>query len=96
MYDLPSNGIQDEGATENEMQQILRSVPDELDRLFTQYFDTINAKDRKKMLNLMQWILFTGKPLTLMEINCALAFSVEYPLKSQKSWQKSDDYFDDA
>ena len=31
-----------------------------------------------------------------MEINCALAFSVECPPKSQKSWQKSDGYLDAA
>jgi ankyrin repeat protein len=87
---------QDEGVTVNEMRQILRSVPDELDRLFTKYFDTINAKDRRKTLNLMQWILFAERPLTPMEINCALAFSVECPPKSQKSWQESDGYLDDA
>lgn len=86
---------QDEGAAVKEMRQILRSVPDELDKLFTEYFETISAKDRKKTLNLMQWILFAERPLTPMEINCALAFSVEYPPKSQKAWEESDGYLDD-
>src|SRR6516164_2761139 len=76
------------------MRQILQSVPDELNDLFTGYFRNVSIRDRQKTLRLMQWILFAERPLTLMEMNCALAFSVECPPKSQKSWKESDDYLD--
>jgi hypothetical protein len=85
----------DEGGTVKDMRRILQSVPDELDALFTGCFRTVSGKDRQKTLKLMQWILFAERPLTPMEISCALAFSVDYPPKSQKSWQKSDHYSDD-
>ena len=40
----------DEGRTIAEMQQILRSVPHELDDLFSKYFKAINPGDRRKTL----------------------------------------------
>lgn len=82
----------DEGQTVKEMRRILQSVPDELDELFTGYFKIISTSDRQKTLRLMQWVLFAERPLTPMEINFALAFSVECPHRSQKSWQESDEY----
>jgi hypothetical protein len=87
---------QDEGGTIKQMRRILQSVPKELDNLFTGYFKAVNAEDRQRTRSLMQWILFAERPLTPMEINCALAFSVECPPKSQKSWEESDGYLNDA
>ena len=84
----------DEGRTVSEMRQILQSVPDEINELFTGYFRTVNAKDRPQTLCLMQWILFAERPLTPTEINCALAFSNKHPPKSQKSWKELDDSSD--
>jgi hypothetical protein len=66
----------DEGGTVKEMRRILESVPEELEKLFTRCFETVNVQDRQRTLRLMQWILFAQRPLTPVEINCALAFSV--------------------
>jgi hypothetical protein len=43
----------DEGGTIKQMQQILRSVPKKLNKLFTGYFETVNVEDRQRTLNLM-------------------------------------------
>jgi hypothetical protein len=69
----------DEGRTAAEMQQILRSVPPELDELFAKYFKAISPGDRHKTLNLMLCILFSRRPLTPMEVSCTLAFGIDNP-----------------
>jgi ankyrin repeat protein len=84
----------DEGRTVREMRQTLKAVPEELHQIFTGYFKTVSARDRLKTLKLMELVLFAQRPLTIMELNCALAFSAELPHKSHRSWQNSDDYAD--
>jgi ankyrin repeat protein len=84
----------DEGRTVREMRQTLQAVPEELHQIFTGYFETVSARDRLKTLKLMELVLFAQRPLTIMELNCALAFSAELPHKSHRSWQHSDDYAD--
>jgi ankyrin repeat protein len=78
----------DEGRTVREMRQQLEELPDQLDELFTNYFESVSARDRLETLHLMQWILFAQRPLTAAEVYCALAFCVEPPPRSQKIWQE--------
>jgi len=43
----------DEGGTVKEMRRILESVPEEKEKLFTRYFETVNVQDRQRTLRLM-------------------------------------------
>ncbi|KAA8913656.1 hypothetical protein FN846DRAFT_929114 [Sphaerosporella brunnea] len=80
---------QDDGESMERMKQILQDTPPELEELFKQSFQTIRPDDRPRALQIMQWVLFAERPLTLTELRFALA-SDEAPNASQQEWQRSD------
>jgi hypothetical protein len=84
----------DQGATAKQLRQILTSIPDELHQLYSGLFDKVVPKHRQRTVRLMQWVLCAQRPLTPSEIHTAIAFSIESPPDSMKSWQTSDAYLD--
>jgi hypothetical protein len=83
----------DKGATAKQLRQILTSIPDELHQIYSGLFDKV-VEDRQKTVRLMQWVLCAQRPFTPSEIHTAIAFSIESPPGSMKSWQTSDTYLD--
>lgn len=65
----------DQGRSKAEMRAILSRLPSKLDDLFHNIFVSIDLQERAKTIQLMRWILFSGRPLSLRELRVALALS---------------------
>lgn len=62
------------------MQYILneiRKIPEELDSLYREILQSINDEDQLQSLQLMQWICFAERPLTLTQLRFAMMINAE-------------------
>jgi protein SERAC1 len=69
----------DRGCSPQAMEKRLKEIPIKLDDLFTHLFDHSTAADREEAMQLWQWVLLVQRPLTILELHQALAFSTEFP-----------------
>lgn len=65
----------DRGCSPQAMEKRLEEIPVKLDDLFTHLFDDPTLADREEVMQLWQWVLLVQRPLTILELHQALAFS---------------------
>lgn len=85
----------DIGATEAELKETLDAFPVELGELFQSMLDKIPPRNWPAARQLMQWVLYAERPLTLKELRYALAFSKVPPYDSVAQWEESLDFVGD-
>jgi ankyrin repeat protein len=87
----------DDGKTTEDIADTLRMVPAQLDDLFKNLLGdlTESERERSRAVNLMQWVLLAARPLTLKEMQHALAFGLDPRLTSFHGMIGSKSYIDD-
>lgn len=78
--------VLDEGKGPQEIHNILRKVPRDLDLLFTDILNGVNEEEQERSLALVRWVLFAHKELSIDSIYLAITFSTESPYKSIGQW----------
>ncbi|OXV07870.1 hypothetical protein Egran_04368 [Elaphomyces granulatus] len=81
------------GESAAELMDTLNSTPPSLSQLFTQIIDAVPDEDRQTLAQIMLWIAFAKRPLTLTELRFALAF--RFPFRSQKDCEASPEFVSD-
>ena len=71
---------------------MIRSVPTQLGELYTELLGRIDEYERAQSLRFMQWICFACKPLTLRELQVALAIRPDTSHTSIHQCQNSEFY----
>ena len=85
------------GASMRKLEALVDEVPGDLHKLFEQLFSTIrDDNERLETLYLMQWVLFSQRPLLVSKLRHALAFSGDEPHTSIDSWTQSSDYLEEG
>ena len=72
--------------------RMLQELPSALDDLFTLILDKVMRIHRRETLLLFQWVVLSTLPLTLENLNYAIAFSGEQPPTSIEAWKSSEVY----
>ena len=80
----------EDGEPQKTLYTIIELVPRRLERLFQELIDSTPVIEREQRNHLVLWVLFAKRPLSLSEINHALAFRVEYA--TYMHYTKSDDF----
>lgn len=75
------------------LRQKVREIPPQLDKLFRTIFSHQDQEANQQTVCLMQLMLFARTPLTLFQINLALAFG-RTPYDSLKAWKDSVEYLE--
>lgn len=80
----------DEGANIQYLQQVMDSLPEALESLYSTIFTKINQEERCLAVRVFQWAIFAVRPLRLHEWHHILAFIREPPPSSLAEWQESE------
>lgn len=83
------NAVMD-GEPFRELHRLIASVPDRLEDLFQEILDATPLNQRESCDQIMMWVLFAARPLTLRELRFALAFKSEYA--KYEHYEGSDEY----
>ena len=70
----------------------IQGLPSELSRLYKELLEDISEEDLPQSLQLMQWICFAVKPLSLAELRFATVINADTPCESIAECQKMDEY----
>jgi ankyrin repeat protein len=73
----------------------IERIPQGLNDLYKDLFESIPQEERPDSLKLMQWICFAVRPLTLDELRFAMVIDPDCPYKSLQTCQSSDEYIED-
>ena len=84
----------DQGYPRGEVKHILEDLPSELDDIFRLILDSLNPRHQRRRATLFQFVMVARRPMTVEEMQCALAFSTVPPPRSVQSWISSDSYLD--
>ncbi|KAH0538071.1 hypothetical protein FGG08_005333 [Glutinoglossum americanum] len=79
-----------EGKSMTAIQTTIQEIPPELSELYQDILERL--KDRSQSLQLMQWISFAQRPLSLEELRFAMAVDADVPYSSLTECQKSEAY----
>ena len=79
-----------EGESREAIRKKIQETPTELGSLYQDILGRI--KDRSRSLQLMQWIYFARRPLSLEELRLAMAVDVDTPYGSLRECQESEAY----
>ncbi|ERF68794.1 hypothetical protein EPUS_06238 [Endocarpon pusillum Z07020] len=82
----------DDGKVAQNLEDALKHVPDVLEELFSNLFNTLKRDERTKAIRLIQWVLFAARPLSPAELSLAITFSSDHPYESVPHWQASGEY----
>ena len=86
--------LYDEGRSFLEIQEIISSIPEELDELYNDLIrDMANNPDS---LKLIQWICFAARPLSLNELRWAMVIEPDRPLPSLRDYEAEKHYISDV
>jgi hypothetical protein len=80
----------EDGESRTELKAIIYRTPGRLKDVFKELIDSIPIDERERSNLILSWILFTKRPLSLSELDHALAFRTEYP--TYLRYQRSDDF----
>jgi len=80
------------GKSMKAIQERLQEIPAELDSLYQEILKSIDNEDRSQSLQLMQWICFARRPLSLEELRFAMVVDADTPYSSLSECQDSADY----
>jgi hypothetical protein len=72
----------DQGLPATHLRNLLERLPTELDELLQEIFQSIDPALHSKTLRLIQWTLFSIRPLNLEELEIALGFSADGSVSS--------------
>jgi ankyrin repeat protein len=86
--------LQQSGYSLNRIQKELQEKPTELDSLYQEMLKHIPGADRARSLQLMQWICFAERPLSLQELRFAMAFDADSPYRTLCQCQNSTAYIE--
>ena len=78
------------GEPRKTLYNIIESVPRGLEELFQELMESTPVEQREQRDLIMMWIVFARRPLTLSELNQALAFRQEYP--TYRDYERSAEY----
>ena len=67
----------------------IKQLPSELNELYKELLESLDEEDLSESLLLMQWILFSLRPLKLSELRFALVMGQEAPYTSIRECQRS-------
>ncbi len=84
------------GVSFRKIEQEIYSVPADLDELFCNLIQGINANERPASLLLVQWVCFSMQRLTLDELRCALIADPDCPYRSSGGGQSAGEYVCDC
>ena len=73
----------------------IERIPQGLNDLYQDLFESIPREERPESLKLMQWICFAVRPLTLDELHFAMVIDPDCPYKSLQTCQSSDEFIED-
>jgi ankyrin repeat protein len=73
----------------------VQRLPQDLNDLYKELFESISQEERPHSLKLMQWIYFAVRPLTLDELRFAMIVDATCPYKSLQMCQNMDEYIED-
>lgn len=85
--------IKREAEPKGKIKAEIKRVPQGLDKLYRQLIQGI--KDRPDALKLMQWICFSTRPLTTVELQWSMAVDPKCAHKSLDECYQSDDFITD-
>lgn len=78
------------------LQRVLEDLPKELSKLYhnilTRAVRTSSAAETRAMTHVLQWILFSARPLTTAEWHHVMAFIESPDLRSIRQWKNSPSY----
>ena len=80
----------EDGEPQRTLYNIIDLVPRRLEELFQELIDSAPIDEREQRNLTILWILFAKRPLSLSELNHALAFRLEYSTYLQ--YKRSDDF----
>jgi hypothetical protein len=69
----------DDGKPSSEIQETIRSVPEELAALFTKLFGSLKPNERRISAAMFQWLILIQRPLSGVELYHGMAFASESP-----------------
>src|SRR6202023_139520 len=76
------------------IQTHIQKLPAELNSLYRELLESIEEEDVSQSLQLMQWICFAIRPLTLDELRHAIAVDANTPYRSPSECQNTPEYAD--
>lgn len=76
------------------IQTHIRRIPSELNCLYRELLESIEEESISQSLQLMQWICFAIRPLTLDELRYAIAVDADTPYKSLSECRNASEYTD--
>ena len=85
--------LESEGKGLKEIKHQIKSIPAELDQLYSRLVQEMN--DRPASRKLIQWICFSTRPLSLDELRWAMIVDAECPYQSLQQYQSAPDYGSD-
>ncbi|KAI9857892.1 MAG: hypothetical protein M1813_008007 [Trichoglossum hirsutum] len=86
--------LQQSGYSLNRIQKELQEKPTELNSLYQEMLKHMPGADRARSLQLMQWICFAERPLSLQELRFAMAFDADSPYRTLCQCQNSTAYIE--
>jgi Ankyrin repeats (3 copies) len=76
VVDIVLNDI-DDGKSSQEIEETVRTVPQDLAALYARLLNTLTAKERHQSLLLIQWVLLSQRQLQAMDVQTALILGSE-------------------
>ncbi|KAJ8114870.1 hypothetical protein OPT61_g3352 [Boeremia exigua] len=82
----------DDGEPRGRLRAIIDHTPPQLEEVFRDLFNSIPTNERERSNRILSWILFAKRPLSLSELNHALAFGSEARYQTYSAYENSDDF----
>jgi hypothetical protein len=80
----------EDGEPRKELKAMIYRTPPLLEEVFKELIDGISVDERERSSLILSWILFTKRPLSLSELDHALAFRTEY--RTYLDYKNSDEF----
>ncbi|OCK91088.1 uncharacterized protein K441DRAFT_698752, partial [Cenococcum geophilum 1.58] len=76
-----------EGKAVKKVKEEIQQIPSDLHKLYRGLLERISQQERPEVLDLIYWVLFALRPLSLDELRFAIAIQPDLPYKSLRQYQ---------